>query len=162
MIAIRHITAYNAASIMPVMQRAFDPAYREAWTLAQTREAMLIPGTALLTAGAADAPLGFALARSIFDATELLLLAVDPARQRSGVGRSLIEALIAEGRAIGVRSVFVEVRSDNLARFFYMKSGFVEIGSRKNYYRNATGQYSDAVTMALEIQDKAIADTCTS
>lgn len=151
MTAIRTIEAWQAAMIMPVMQSAFSPAYGEAWTLAQTREAMIVPGTTLFVAGDGDAPSGFALARSIFDSTELLLLAVDPQHQRSGIGRRLVTGLIETVKPIGVDCVFVEVRSDNAARRFYTQLGFNETGYRKNYYRNANGRYSDAITMALQL-----------
>jgi [ribosomal protein S18]-alanine N-acetyltransferase len=152
MIEIRKIEAWQAAMIMPIMQNAFDPAYGEAWSLAQTRESMIVPGTQLFVAGESDVPTGFALSRTIFDATELLLLAVDPACQRNGVGRDLVSGLIAEVRPIGVMSVFVEVRADNGARRFYTRLGFQDIGYRKNYYRNAAGDYSDAVTMERILQ----------
>ncbi len=161
MMAVRVIESWQAAAIMPVMHNAFDPAFGEAWSLAQMREAMIVPGTAIYVAGTADSPAGFALSRTVFDATELLLLAVDPDHQRSGIGRGLILALINDVGAIGVHSIFVEVRADNGARRFYTQLGFSEIGHRKNYYRRSTGEYSDAITMALNLQDQAIADTCT-
>jgi [ribosomal protein S18]-alanine N-acetyltransferase len=160
MIAVNTIEAWQAAAIMPVMHAAFDPALGEAWTLPQMREAMIVPGTHLFVAGAREIPVGFALSRTIFDATELLLLAVDPAHQRSGVGRDLVTGLIAHARAANVAAVFVEVRADNAARRFYTQLGFNEIGHRKNYYRRASGDYSDAVTMALQLQDPGFADTC--
>lgn len=149
--AVRKIEAWQAAAVMPIMQSAFDPTFGEAWSLAQTREAMIVPGTDLFVAGDADVPSGFALARTIFETTELLLLAVDPMSQRNGVGRSLISGLIAEVKPIGVMAVFVEVRTDNGARRFYNRLGFCDIGYRKNYYRSATGDYSDAVTMELKL-----------
>jgi [ribosomal protein S18]-alanine N-acetyltransferase len=136
---------------MPIMHSAFDPAFGEAWSLIQTREAMIVPGTQLFVAGDAETPTGFALARTIFDATELLLLAVDRTHQRNGVGRDLVSGLIAEVRPIGVMAIFVEVRADNGARRFYTRYGFRDIGYRKNYYRNSAGDYSDAVTMELKL-----------
>lgn len=160
MIAVSRIEAWQAAAIMPVMQAAFDPALGEAWTLPQMREAMIVPGTELLVAGVRDTPAGFALSRTIFDSAELLLLAVDPVHQRSGIGRALVSGLIEQARMAGVASIFVEVRADNAARRFYTELGFNEIGYRKNYYRRATGDYSDAVTMAIELQEPGFANTC--
>jgi [ribosomal protein S18]-alanine N-acetyltransferase len=151
MTLVRKIEAWQAASIMPVMHNAFEPAFGEAWSLAQTREAMIVPGTQLFVAGEIDTPTGFALARTIFDATELLLLAVNPSHQRNGVGRNLVSGLIAEVKPIGVMAVFVEVRANNGARRFYTHIGFRDIGYRKNYYRNSAGEYSDAVTMELKL-----------
>ncbi len=161
MIAVNRIEAWQAAAIMPIMQAAFDPASGEAWTLPQMREAMIVPGTQLFVAGVRDMPAGFALCRTIFDAAELLLLAVDPIHQGGGIGRALVLGLIEYAHPMGVASIFVEVRADNPARRFYAHLGFNEIGYRKNYYRRATGDYTDAITMALELQNPVFADTCT-
>ncbi len=57
---------------------------------------------------------------------ELLLLAVDPARQRSGIGAALVRALETELVARGHRSYQVAVRSQLVhAQDFYARAGFV-------------------------------------
>jgi [ribosomal protein S18]-alanine N-acetyltransferase len=148
MIPIHRMERAQVAAIMPVMTAAFDPQYGEAWNFAQCRDVLAVPGTFLLAAGPADQPVGFALARTVFDQTELLLLAVMPSAQRSGIGAMLLRATADHARATGATSLFVEVRSENSARRFYTQNGFTDIGIRKNYYRNAQGQTADAITMS--------------
>jgi [ribosomal protein S18]-alanine N-acetyltransferase len=154
MTPITRLERSQVAAIMPVMTAAFDPQYGEAWSFAQCCDVLAVPGTFLLAAGPAEQPVGFALARTIFDQTELLLLAVTPSAQRTGIGATLLKATADHARATGVTSLFVEVRSENSARRFYTAHGFANIGTRKNYYRNAHGQTADAITMSCSLGDE--------
>jgi [ribosomal protein S18]-alanine N-acetyltransferase len=139
--------APDIARIMPVMRAAFDPEFGEAWNAAQCASALSMPG-AWLTLALDDAEVaGFALARRMFEETELLLLAVDPLHQSRGVGRALIEHVQTEIISRGGGNIFVEVRATNAARQFYDRLGFVQTGLRKNYYRGVSGLYNDAVTL---------------
>jgi [ribosomal protein S18]-alanine N-acetyltransferase len=73
---------------------------------------------------------------------EVHTIGVDPAYQGQGIGRRLLDALLAFAKK-GV--VYLEVRSDNdTAIALYRNAGFVEIGLRKRYYR-VSG--ADAYTM---------------
>ena len=58
-------------------------------------------------------PGGFALTRTIAGESELLTLAVDPARQRQGLGRALLHDWLAALPA-DCDSAFLEVAADNL------------------------------------------------
>ena len=80
--------------IMPVMQRAFDPVYGEAWTQEQCVGLLTLPGTAMFLAEEDDHIIGFSLVRSVLFEAELLMIAVDPARQQAGIGRLLLNSVI--------------------------------------------------------------------
>ena len=72
-------------------------------------------------------------------------IAVRRDRQRGGVGRALLEALLAEARSRGVRSVLLEVAVDNApAQRLYDAYGFVGVGLRKGYYQPSN---TDALVM---------------
>lgn len=72
-------------------------------------------------------------------------IAVDPAWQRRGVGRALLNALLAKADAVRAR-VYLEVRTDNEAAIsLYQAHGFSRIGLRRRYYQ---GSGADAYTMA--------------
>ena len=90
----------------------------------------------LLVAEEAGAMAGFAVFRRIADdEAELLNLAVAPEYRRRGVGRGLLQALLGMFRTSDSLSVFLEVRQSNsMAREFYKRLGFQEIGVRRNYY----------------------------
>lgn len=73
------------------------------------------------------------------ESTELFIyeIAVDPAHQRRGIGRSLVEHLIAAGRSVGIEVAFVPADNvDDHALAFYRALGgaasevtFFEFGS---------------------------------
>jgi ribosomal-protein-alanine N-acetyltransferase len=71
-------------------------------------------------------------------------IGVDPAWQRQGVGRALLNALL--DKADEVRApVFLEVRTDNAAAIgLYEAHGFHRIGLRRRYYQPSG---ADAYTM---------------
>ncbi|MEW2375564.1 ribosomal protein S18-alanine N-acetyltransferase [Micromonospora sp. NPDC047812] len=65
--------------------------------------------------------------------------------QRRGVGRLLLEALLAEAARLGVRSVLLEVAADNApAQKLYATYGFEPIGVRRAYYQPSN---TDALVM---------------
>lgn len=76
---------------------------------------------------------------------EVHTIGVDPAYQGQGIGRRLLEDLLAFA-AGGV--VYLEVRTDNQAALgLYRSLGFEQIGLRRRYYR-VSG--ADAYTMRRE------------
>jgi [ribosomal protein S18]-alanine N-acetyltransferase len=73
---------------------------------------------------------------------EIHTIGVDPAFQGQGIGRRLLDALLAFAKG---GTVFLEVRTDNKpAIALYRSAGFVQVGLRKRYYR-VSG--ADAYTM---------------
>ena len=65
--------------------------------------------------------------------------------QRRGVGRLLLEALLAEAGRRGVRSTLLEVAADNApAQRLYAGYGFEPIGVRRGYYQPSN---TDALVM---------------
>jgi ribosomal-protein-alanine N-acetyltransferase len=72
-------------------------------------------------------------------------IAVRRDRQRHGVGRRLLEALLAEARSRGAGSVLLEVAVDNgPAQRLYETYGFEQVGVRRGYYQPSN---TDALVM---------------
>lgn len=142
--------AADLPAIMPVMASAFGTQFGEAWTEAQCLGVVSMPGSHLVIARA-DSTIGFALSRVIVDECELMLLAVNAECQRAGIGRDLLDAVIADARAAKVASVFLEVRSGNPAISLYSSIGFAEVGRRRGYYRGPFGETFDALTYRLAL-----------
>ena len=68
--------------------------------------------------------------------------------QRRGIGRRLLEALLAEAARHGARKVLLEVAVDNLpAQKLYADYGFEGVGVRKGYYQPSN---TDALVMMRE------------
>ena len=78
---------------------------------------------------------GMILARMMADEAEVLTLAVEPAAQRAGIGRALLNQALATARLRGAVAMFLEVSSTNVAaRALYAGVDFVQVGSRRGYY----------------------------
>lgn len=78
---------------------------------------------------------GFVLGRTIAGEAEVLTIAVDPAAQGKGVGRSLMMAFERSAQARAATEAFLEVAADNApARALYARMGFAPAGLRAGYY----------------------------
>ncbi|RFA11273.1 ribosomal-protein-alanine N-acetyltransferase [Subtercola boreus] len=91
---------------------------------------------------------GLMSARGASDA-DIQTIAVAPDARRQGLGRLMMEALIAEAVSRGARRLFLEVRADNPgAQTLYDDLGFAPIGVRRGYYQPDD---VDAVVMRLDL-----------
>lgn len=91
--------------------------------------------------------LGMAVYMQIFEQAELLTIAVDPKHQGKGLGKLILNELMARLAANGAESLFLEVRvSNERARSLYRGAGFEEISRRKGYYPTRDGR-EDAIVM---------------
>jgi ribosomal-protein-alanine N-acetyltransferase len=93
---------------------------------------------------------GYFLLMYAVDEAHLLDVAVAAQRQGQGLGRYLLDKIMARARQKGMESVLLEVRPSNLrALRVYKEYGFGEIGRRKGYYPAHGGQREDAIVMRL-------------
>lgn len=93
----------------------------------------------------------FAITQIVLDEATLFNIAVDPAYQRRGLGRELLEHVIDEVEKRGVVTLWLEVRASNAAAIaLYESVGFNEATIRRNYYPTVDGR-EDAIIMALPI-----------
>lgn len=78
-------------------------------------------------------------------------IAVDPARQRCGVGRTLVDASVAEARRRGARRLTLRVLGPNeAARRLYESAGFTVEGVLRSQFL-LDGAYVDDVFMAIDL-----------
>jgi ribosomal-protein-alanine N-acetyltransferase len=127
------------------------------WTEPQYR-GLLSPERLVLVASNDEAPhapiikenlLGFIVALHIAPDWELENIIVLLGARRMGIGKRLLDALLASARKTNSEAVFLEVRESNeAARLFYEKSGFIQSGRRKSYYSNPL---EDAVLYRLAL-----------
>jgi [ribosomal protein S18]-alanine N-acetyltransferase len=92
---------------------------------------------------------GFLIARYLAPEWELENIVVAAEARRKGVGKRLLEALVAAARETDSVAVYLEVRESNAAaRALYKRQGFRETGRRKSYYTNPL---EDAVLYSLTL-----------
>lgn len=80
---------------------------------------------------------GYIGSQSVLDGADMMNVAVHPDYRRQGIGRKLVEQLVAELQKTDVKFLMLEVRvSNEPAIMLYQQLGFTEVGRRRNYYRN--------------------------
>ena len=80
---------------------------------------------------------GYIGSQTVMGETDMMNVAVHPEYRRQGVAERLVISLIEHLRLRSSHCLTLEVRASNEpAKNLYAKLGFVEIGCRKNYYRN--------------------------
>ena len=107
------------------------------WRYRPRRMAALIadPETMALVADDGARIHGFAVMKFGDEVAHLTLLCVRPAQRGCGVGRRLIEWLVASARVAGIASIRLELRADNAAALaFYRRLGFAETSLVPAYY----------------------------
>jgi ribosomal-protein-alanine N-acetyltransferase len=107
------------------------------WRYDETRVRRLIgdPETSTVVAWDGKQIAGFGIMTFGDEHVHLILLAVQPPRQRRGVGRQLVEWLLASARTAGAASITCELRTANdAAQAFYRSLGFVDAGRLDGYY----------------------------
>ncbi len=98
-----------------------------------------------------DVMAGFAITQIVLDEATLFNIAIDPAFQRQGLGRALLEDVIQQIEKKDVFTLWLEVRASNArAIALYESLGFNEVSIRRNYYPAAQGR-EDAIMMALPL-----------
>jgi ribosomal-protein-alanine N-acetyltransferase len=93
--------------------------------------------------------LGYAFAHVVADEMKINNVSVAPEVRRRGIGRALMNDLLALARARGCRHVTLEVRVGNApALSLYRSLGFRDVGRRPGYYQP---EGEDALLMALTL-----------
>jgi len=112
------------------------------WRYTPVRMARLIaaPELAVVVALRDGRIAGFAVMQFGDEDAHLVLLCVQPAEQRRGCGRALLEWHLKSASVAGMGSVRLELRTDNeSARAFYRRFDFLQTAIMAAYYE---GRYS--------------------
>ena len=84
-----------------------------------------------------DRVIGYIGSQTSIDETDVMNVAVHPDCRRRGIAETLIVNLVDELKKKGSHALMLEVRASNApAIALYEKLGFLQVGCRKNYYRN--------------------------
>lgn len=80
---------------------------------------------------------GYVGSQTVPPESDVMNVAVHPNYRRKGIAQTLIEALCEELKGQGNEMLTLEVRASNASAIaLYEKMGFIQVGLRKNYYRN--------------------------
>ena len=143
---IEAVGAEAAALLAEIHAEAF-PA-NQAWGASALALMLGLPGHFGLIAIRQDQPIGFGLARASGPEAEIVTIAVRPMAQGQGVGRLLLDGIMAEAAKLGALELFLEVSEHNAAaRALYRSVGAQETGRRRRYYADGT----DALVLRIDL-----------
>ncbi len=137
----------SLARVMEVEQRA----YAHPWSRANFGDVLQSGYHARLLLGG-DTLLGYFVVMLGVEEAHLLNITVDPAYQRQGWGRLMLDAARLWALSEAAHILWLEVRVGNVRAIkVYQSHGFEVVGQRKAYYATGRGQREDALVMRLQL-----------
>ena len=145
MFCIRRMREEDLADVARLEKEIFsDP-----WSENAIRESMEQSQTLLLSPLEDGVLVGYLIVYYVLEDGEIARIAVESDFRRNGVASRLLKELAFICADNGVNKLLLDVRESNeSAKAFYKKKGFVLDGVRKNYYTNPT---ENAILMSLEL-----------
>jgi ribosomal-protein-alanine acetyltransferase len=132
---IRVASEADLENIMQIEKACFG---NDAWSKSNMKSEILAPHTTYVVAEESNSLIGYAGLSKLASSTscDIQTIAVSESHRGLGVGRKLMESLLAFARAQKAKEVFLEVREDNLTpQKLYSSLGFNAIDRRENYYQ---------------------------
>jgi ribosomal-protein-alanine acetyltransferase len=144
-VQVRRATLNDLPRIMELERESPTAAH---WPTAQYEAMLAVPESSRLLLIIEDqAVVGFLIANNIADEWEIENVLVASVLRRRGLASQLLRTFLGMALQSGRKSIFLEVRESNQpARAFYEKSGFLQTGRRSRYYRDPI---EDAVVYKL-------------
>ncbi len=140
-----------AVGDLDAVMAAETGAYSHPWSRGNFIDSLASGYLAEVVTGDDAGLVAYFVAMSGVDELHLLNITVATVWQGQGHGSALLRAVQGHAAALGLSSLWLEVRQSNArARALYRRRGFAEVGVRKGYYPAAV-QREDAVVMTLPI-----------
>ncbi len=149
---IRIATEADLEQIMQIEIACFG---NDAWSKSNMKSELFATHTNYVVAEEDNSLIGYAglskLANS--ESADIQTIAVSDSHRGQGIGRALMESLLAYAREQGAKEVFLEVREDKQTpQNLYGSLGFVTIDRRENYYQP---DGVAAIVMRLDLESQA-------
>ena len=144
-IIVRELKVEDSAAVAEMEQQIFS----DSWSEKSVLETVQQKQSVCFAAEKAGHLLGYLLAYHAADEAEIARIAVQKEARRQGAAGKLMQALEHYGEEHKMEKLLLDVRESNeAARSFYTKNGFVEDGIRQGFYVNPS---EDAVLMSRQL-----------
>jgi ribosomal protein S18 acetylase RimI-like enzyme len=141
---VRLATRQQAPAIAALSRDHIEQGLRWNWTAARIARAIDRRTTNVIVAYEYERLIGFGIMDYADDTAHLALMGVQPTHRRCGVGRTLVEWLLACAETACIPCIRLEARADNTGGLaFYERLGFEPAGRVPGYY----GGQIDAVRL---------------
>lgn len=128
---ITEMKPQDVPEVASLEQRIFSLPWSEKGFL----DSLGLPDTLYLVVRDGERLAGYCGFLQSFEEADITNVAVAPEYRSRGVGRRMLEELMARGNARGIRRYTLEVRAGNgPALHLYRALGFEPVGIRKNFY----------------------------
>lgn len=128
----------DACDIAAMSRRLIEHGLPWTWQPERVARAIAARHTNVAVVREGEDLVGFGIMEYLDDDAHLVLFAVDPARQRRGVGGAILHWLEASARVAGAQRIRLEARRDNVAaRSFYNEHGYHEVSIHQGMYSGA-------------------------
>ena len=125
------------ANHVPQVAELEKMCFHDPWSEASVASELGNPLSLWLVAVDGEKVVGYVGSQTVIDMTDMMNIAVHPDFRRRGVAKMLVERLVDALKDRQSRCLILEVRAFNTgAQLLYEILGFVQVGIRKNYYRN--------------------------
>jgi ribosomal-protein-alanine N-acetyltransferase len=132
---------WHIADVMPLEDELFGP---EKWSSAMFWNELAQRNFYIVATDESEV-VGYAGLAVTGDEAWVQNIAVKGTAQRRGIGRELLEALLAEAARQGIKKTLLEVAVDNApAQHLYARYDFEPVGIRRGYYQPSN---TDALVM---------------
>ena len=125
------------ANHVPQVAELEKMCFHDPWSEASVASELGNPLSLWLVAVDGEKVIGYVGSQTVIDMTDMMNIAVHPDFRRRGIAKMLVERLVDALKSRQSRCLMLEVRTSNTgAQLLYEILGFVQVGIRKNYYRN--------------------------
>jgi N6-L-threonylcarbamoyladenine synthase len=144
------------SDLQPIMELEKSSFGNDAWAKPTMRAELLAPHTFYLVAYIDERVVGYAGLSKVKSSSsaDIQTIAVDQSLRRRGIGRELMEKLIAQAIQLSATELYLEVREDKPEpQKLYESLGFEAIDKRENYYQ-PDGVAAIVMRLALNQKEK--------
>jgi len=142
-IKIKEMTIHDLKNIKNILNSDFD----DFWNYNIIKEELESDNSKYIIALYNDEIVGFAGIKITLDTADIMNIVTKKSFRNNGIGSLLLKNLITISKKLNLNTITLEVNENNISAIhLYEKSGFQNLGIRKNYYKN-----ENAIIMTKEL-----------